>query len=126
MDIGPLVTRSVHSVGPDHSLRDTARLMTENKVGAVVVTTEDGRPGIITERDLMRAMAEEAEPDTTPVERYMTANAITASPSWEVSEAARRMIDGGFRHLIVMDEGGGVAGILSIRDLVNTLLGSPA
>jgi CBS domain-containing protein len=122
VNIGPLVTSRVLSIGPDRSLFDTARLMTDHKVGAAVVTTEDGRPGIITERDVLRAIADGADPGSTPVERYMTANAITASPAWDVTEAAHRMIDGGFRHLIVLDADGQVGGILSIRDLVRTLL----
>jgi CBS domain-containing protein len=126
MEIGPLVTHSVLSVGPDTSLIETARLMTEHRVGAAVVSTEDGRPGIITERDLLRAMAEGADPKVTVVERYMTSTAITASPSWDVDAAARRMLDGGFRHLIVVGAHGEVEGILSIRDLVGTLFGSTA
>lgn len=122
MEIGPLVTHEVLSVGPGHSILEVARMMISRKVGAAVVSTEDGRPGIITERDLLRSMAEGAAAQETPVERYMTAGAMTASPSWDVTEAARRMIDGGFRHLIVLDERGQVTGILSIRDLVRALL----
>jgi CBS domain-containing protein len=122
MDIGPLITTSIVAVGPEHSLAETARRMTERHVGSAVVMTEDGRPGIITERDLLRAIAEGADPSSATVADYMTAGAMTASPSLQAVEAARRMLEGRFRHLVVVDEGGRVAGVLSIRDLVAALL----
>ena len=124
MEIGPLVNQRILTVGPQHSLRDAARRMHERRVGSAVVGTEDGRPGIITERDLLRAIAQGADLEITPVDEFMTANAITASASWDVKEAARRMLDGGFRHLIVLDDRGQPTGILSIRDLVEVLLDS--
>lgn len=120
MDIGALTTRRVVAVGPGHTLADAARRMTEERVGSAVVTSD--APGIITERDLLRAIAEGADFSTTTVADYMTANAITASESWDVIHAARRMQEGGFRHLIVLDDGGRVTGMLSLRDLVAPLL----
>jgi CBS domain-containing protein len=120
--IGPLVTRDVVTVGAHHSVAEAASRMYHRGVGSAVVGTEDGRPGIITERDVLRAVAERSDLESVPVESYMTANAITASPSWDVRDAASRMMEGGFRHLIVLDERGQPAGILSIRDLVRALL----
>ncbi len=121
MKIGPLVSPLVLAVGPRHNLRDVARRMTERKIGCAVVLCDDGHPGIITERDVLGAIAAGVDPEASTVEEYMTANAITASPSWEVREAATRMMQGGFRHLIVVDENGNVTGVLSIRDLVKPL-----
>ena len=129
MEIGALVNRSVLSMGPDKTLRDAARAMVERRVGSTVVVTEDGSPAIITERDLMRAMATGADPDTTRVGDYMTPGALTASESWDVIEAAERMRAGGFRHLVVLSDSGTIAGVLSIRDLMTSLLeeiGGPA
>ena len=122
MEIGPLVDRRVLTVGPGQSLREVARKLNERKVGSAVVTAEDGQPGIITERDLLRAIAEGADPESARVEDYMTSTAITASASWDVVEAANRMLNGGFRHLVVLDDHAGVAGVLSIRDLVASLM----
>ena len=122
MDIGPLINEAVVTVGPRHSVAEAARRMHAGNVGSAVVETEDGHPGIITERDLLRAMADGADPESATVEEYMTANAITASPSWSAFEAASRMMDGGFRHLVVLGDNGRVTGILSIRDLVVSLL----
>lgn len=122
MEIGPLVSRNLLSVRPQHSLAHVARAMNERNVGSAIVLVEDGRPGIITERDILRAIAEGVDPQTTPAENYMSANAITAIESWDVDEAARCMMDGKFRHLIVLDGSGAVRGLLSIRDLTAALL----
>lgn len=122
MEIGSLASKRVVSVGPDHKLVDAALRMNENKIGSVVVNVEGANPGIITERDLLRSMAEGADPASTLVEDYMTPIAITASAGWDVQEAAKRMFDGGFRHLIVLDEQGEPSGILSLRDLLQALL----
>jgi CBS domain-containing protein len=126
MEIGPLVQRDILTVGPDLSIGDAARRMTERNVGSAIVLLDDGHPGIITERDLLRAVADAADPNNTPVESYMTANAITASPSWDVRQAASKMSSGGFRRLIVLDDQGGIAGILSIRDLMEAMLAETA
>lgn len=124
LEIGALASKGLVSVGAQHSLADAARRMNEHKVGSAIVLVEEAIPGIITERDLLRSMAEGADPATTRVEQYMTAIAITASANWNVHEAAKRMVDGGFRHLIVLDDHGSPFGILSIRDLVKVLLGT--
>ncbi|CAN5692016.1 CBS domain-containing protein [soil metagenome] len=122
MEIGSLVQRDILTVGPGLSIGEAARRMTARNVGSAIVMMDDGHPGIITERDLLRAMAEKADPDDTPVESYMTANAITASPSWGVLQAAEKMSEGGFRRLLVYDDQGGIDGILSIRDLMDAML----
>ena len=122
VDIGPLVNVAVVTVGPRHSVAEAARRMRSGNVGSAVVETEDGHPGIITERDLLKVMADGVDPEVATVEEYMTANAITASPSWSAVDAASRMLEGGFRHLVILGDTGRVSGILSIRDLVASLL----
>jgi len=119
--IGPLVSRALLQVGPQESIAEAARQMTARKVGSAMVMTDEG-PGIITERDVLRAVAAGADLDKVRVEEYMTHNAITAFEDWDLGAAARRMADGGFRHLIVLGHGGQVEGILSIRDLLKGLL----
>ncbi len=122
MEIGPLITQTVVTIGPDHNLAEAARRMVAKSVGSAVVLKQEGQPGIITERDLLRAISDGVDLKETSVEKYMTGEAITASASWDVMEAARRMVNGGFRHLVVLDEMGQVSGMLSIRDLVQALL----
>jgi CBS domain-containing protein len=126
MRIGPLVRGSVVSAGPQHAVAEAARRMANAKVGSAIVLTEEGHPGIITERDVLRAVADGVDLEKTPIADYMTANAITASPTWDVVEAARTMSQGGFRHLIVLNDQGDVEGMLSLRDLVDALLQSGA
>src|SRR3984893_10388611 len=121
MPIGPLVSRALLQVAPQDSIAEAARQMTARKVGSAIVMTDEG-PGIITGRDILRAVAAGGELETARVEDYMTHNAITAFEDWDLPEAARRMADGGFRHLIVLGHGGQVEGILSIRDLLKGLL----
>jgi CBS domain-containing protein len=121
--VGAMASREVLCVGPAHPIRRVAQMMADRNVGSAVVLTEDGRPGIITERDLLRALADGVDPESTAVESYMTATAITASPNWSAQEAARCMLARNFRHLVVVGDQGRVEGVLSIRDLFAALLG---
>jgi CBS domain-containing protein len=121
MHIGPVVSRALLFVLANDSIAAAARKMTDRKVGSAVVMTDQG-PGIITERDILRAVASGADLETAPVEDYMTHNAITAFEDWDLHEAAEQMTSGGFRHLIVLSLGGQVEGVLSIRDLLRALL----
>ncbi len=121
MQIGPVVSRALLFVTAQDSIAEAARKMTERKVGSAVVMADQG-PGIITERDVMRAVAAGVDVATAPVGDYMTHNAITAFEDWDVHAAAERMASGGFRHLIVLSMAGQVEGVLSIRDLLRALL----
>jgi CBS domain-containing protein len=108
----------VLTVGPQHTLREAARLMSDRKVGAAVVLDPDSPgPGIITERDLMESIGKGQDPDVEQVGRHLTASLVFAAPDWSLEEAAVAMVRGGFRHLVVT-EGGDIAGILSVRDVV--------
>jgi CBS domain-containing protein len=108
----------VLTVGPDHSLRDAARLMTDRRVGAaVVLDPEAPGPAIVTERDILRALAAGQDPDGEHVGGHLTSDVVYAGPDWSLEEAAAAMVRGGFRHLIVVD-GGHVRGLLSMRDIV--------
>ena len=108
----------VLTVGPQHTLREAARLMSKRSVGAAVVIDPDSPgPGIITERDLMESIGAGQDPDTEIVANHLTASLVFAAPDWSLEEAAVAMIQGGFRHLVVLD-GGEVAGVVSMRDIV--------
>jgi CBS domain-containing protein len=120
MDVGDVMRRDLVSVGTDTSLRRAAELMTSRKVGCAIVRTDDN-PGIISERDILRAVAEGADPESKTVGDYMTWDAVVAFPSWDLGKAISTMIEGGFRHLIVVDDGIEV-GVLSIRDLAAQLV----
>ena len=108
----------VLTVNPGHSLRDASCLMAERRVGAaVVIDNEQPGPGIITERDVLQAIAGGKEPDSERVGDHLSSDLTFAAPDWSLERAAEAMVRGGFRHLIVVD-GGEMTGILSMRDIV--------
>ena len=118
MRVADGMSRMVLTVGPGHTLRDAARLMSERRVGAAVVLDPDQPgPGIITERDLMESLGAGQDPDTERVGDHLTGNLVFAAPDWSLEQAAAAMVRGGFRHLIVV-QGGEIAGVLSVRDIV--------
>lgn len=118
MDVKDHMSTTVLTVGPGHTLRAVATLMTERKVGAAVVIDPEGNgPGIVTERDVLRAVGSGQNVDEEIVADHLTSSAVYAGPDWSVDQAALSMVDGGFRHLIVVD-GGDVVGVLSIRDII--------
>lgn len=109
----------VVTVGPDHTLREAARRMAEKGVGsAVVVDPEAMGPGIIAERDIVRAVAGGLDLDTEKVLDHMGRDGmVTAVASWPLEQAAQMMMKGRCRHLVVVD-GNDVVGVVSIRDIV--------
>jgi CBS domain-containing protein len=108
----------VLTVGPGHTLRQAAQLMAKRKVGAAIVNDPDGAgPGILTERDILLAIADGQDPDREMVADHLTANLVFAAPEWSLEQAAAAMVRGGFRHLVVID-GGETAGVISVRDIV--------
>ena len=118
MQVHEGMSRMVLTVGPGHTLRAVARLMSERRVGAAVVMDPEGHgPGIITERDILVAVGEGQSPDEESVAAHLTRDVVYASPDWSLEEAAAAMVRGNFRHLIVLD-GGETVGILSVRDVV--------
>ncbi len=120
------MNRIVVTVGPGHTLREAARRMTESDVGAAVVIDPDGEgPGIITERDLLRASGRGESHDQELVKAHMTQRLVYAAADWSLERAAEEMVRARFRHVVVLD-GGEVVGILSMRDIVRCLLESGA
>ena len=116
----------VLTVGPGHTLRAVARLMSERAVGAAVVMDPDGAgPGIITERDILISIGEGQDPDSELVAEHLTRDVVFAAPDWSLEEAAAAMVHGGFRHLIVLEQAETV-GILSVRDVVRCWTGDGA
>jgi CBS domain-containing protein len=108
----------VLTVGPGHTLREAAGLMSARRVGAAVVMDPDGPGlGIITERDLLDAIGAGQDPTAERVGGHQSSDVVYAAPDWSMEEAAVAMVRGGFRHLIVC-EGEDVRGIVSMRDIV--------
>ena len=110
-----IMTRDVLAVEPATPLVEAARRMHDRRVGAVVVTEGGRLVGIVSERDVLRAVATGRL--DAPVRDLMTRAPETVGPDETAGHAGVLMIHGGFRHLPVVD-GDDVVGMLSIRDLV--------
>jgi CBS domain-containing protein len=118
MHVRDAMSTHVLVVGPHHTLVDAARVMLQRRVGAAIVVDADlAGPGILTERDVMRAVAEGVDCASTLVSEYMTYDARTASAAWDLDTAAQEMCRGNFRHLIVVDDDQ-MVGVVSMRDIV--------
>ena len=119
MKVRDAMTEEVLTIAPDRSLRDAAQFMTEHNVGAaVIVDPEEPGPGIVTERDLVRSLGSGEDPDQEHIRDHLTARATFADADWDLTKAADAMAKGGFRHLVVI-ENGQVAGIISMRDIIH-------
>jgi CBS domain-containing protein len=106
------------TVGPGHTLREAAASMVRRHVGAAIVLDPDAPgPGVITERDILKSVAAGEDPDHERVANHLTARLTFALPDWSLERAAEAMTRGGFRHLVVV-ENGQLVGILSMRDIV--------
>jgi CBS domain-containing protein len=118
MQVRAGMSEIVLTVNPGHTIRDAARAMAERGVGAaVVIDPEQPGPGIITERDVLQAIAKGEDPDSERVGDHLSPELTFASPEWSLERAAEAMVRGGFRHLVVVD-GGQMTGVLSMRDIV--------
>jgi CBS domain-containing protein len=118
--VADLMSRDLLTVSLDEPLGAAAKRMVGRGVGAVLVLQGDRLEGILTERDLMKAVAGGFEADAK-VRDWMTRHPETIEASDTTEHAAALMIHGGFRHLPVVDQGR-VAGIISIRDLMRVAL----
>ena len=112
------MSRQVLTVGPAHTLRQAARMMSARRIGAaVVIDPEHAGIGILTERDILDSVAAGEDPDAELAAQHRTEDLTFASPEWTLEEAAAAMVKGGFRHLVVVEDHD-VAGLLSMRDIV--------
>ncbi|MFF5231084.1 cyclic nucleotide-binding/CBS domain-containing protein [Dactylosporangium sp. NPDC000521] len=118
MQVHEAMSTAVVQLGPDHTLRQAAQLMSRHHVGSAIVLDPDGAGvGIITERDILKALGAGLDPDVERTAEHITWEVVYASPSWTLEEAASAMVRGGFRHLVVLDNDD-VLGVISVRDIL--------
>src|SRR4029079_5221218 len=108
----------VIDVAPEDTLGEVAERMSAVNVGAVVVKDYGRLIGILTERDMVKAMASRVHTSDARVREWMTEDPLTASAEMDVEEAARVMLEHNFRHLPVLDDSGQVIGLVSLRRVV--------
>jgi CBS domain-containing protein len=110
--------RDVVTAAPDASLAAIAATLTEKRIGAVMVVEDDAIHGIVSERDIVRAVAKHGGDGLSMLAgEWMTANVVTCKPEDTINEVMQKMTTGRFRHLPVV-ENGKLAGIVSIGDVV--------
>ena len=117
------MSRDVVLVGPGHTLRQVAATMSKRNVGAAVVADHDSSGiGIITERDILRSIAADENPDVELALDHQTTDVVYATPEWTIGDAALAMMRGGEALLL---RAFGRAGMLSVRDVVRTWAKAP-
>src|SRR5213596_805716 len=117
MQVRDAMSKAVLTVGPEHTLRQAAQLMSARRTGSAIVVDPDGEGvGIVTERDILNAIGGGLDPDEERTANHITWEVVYAGPTWTIEEAAAAMVRGGFRHLVVL-EGGDVLGVISVRDV---------
>ena len=112
------MSSGVLQVGPNHTLRQAAQLMSSRRVGSAIIHDPDGAGiGILTERDILNAIGNGLDPDVERALSHITWDVVYATPTWTIEEAAAAMVRGGFRHLVVLDSDD-VLGVISVRDIL--------
>ena len=106
----------LYKVSPSTTLGEAVSLMARHRIGSALVMVGDELLGIFTERDTVRAISQSHDAPAHEISSWMTSNPKTVSPDSDADDALRTMLDGGFRHLPVV-EGGRVIGMVSMRDL---------
>jgi CBS domain-containing protein len=120
MKVSDIMSKTLTIVDPEATLGEAATMMGERHVGSVIVLEDERLVGILTERDIVRALSREHDAPGRPVVEWMSKDPDTTNPDAEVKEALRAMVDGGFRHLPVKD-GDRVVGMVSIRDVAGSM-----
>jgi CBS domain-containing protein len=109
-------------VGPRQTVAEAVALMQQERVGCVLVCEAERIVGILTERDVLRRVIAPGKPLTMPVAECMTPRPVVVDRKEPVAAAVRRMEEGGYRHLPVVDETGRAVGVLSVKRIVHYLV----
>lgn len=122
---GEVMTRSFLAVAPEDTLGEVAEHMADADVGSALVTEYGRLTGILTSRDVLRAIAARVHPSEGRVREWMTAEPVTASRDLAAYDAAHAMVAGGFHHLPVVEDERPI-GVVGLRSVVGSLkLGVP-
>jgi CBS domain-containing protein len=125
MKVSSVFHPAVTCLGPDASLSEAASLMRAGEFGSIAIYEGDRLAGILTETDMVRAVADHREPASTKVSNYMSREPVTAGLDEDSMEVAERMVRNGCRHLPVVEQGR-LVGMVSARDLLQIEAWPPA
>jgi CBS domain-containing protein len=126
MQLREIMRTDVIDVEPAETLQAAAQAMKEGKISSVLVTEDGYLIGILTERDMVKAVAEGIDTEVTHVRDYMTPTPVAVNPETSVEEGVQIMLERGFRHLPVVDGERELKGVVSIRDLAKAGIKLPA
>jgi CBS domain-containing protein len=116
--VAELMSRELVRVDPGATVAEVASVMSQRRVGSVLVMEGGRLAGIFTERDIVRAISHDIQAPQEEVADWMSRHPVTIPSDAGSDEAARIMTERNFRHLPVVDAGGELVGVLSMRDLV--------
>jgi CBS domain-containing protein len=120
MEVKEFMNSPVKTVLPGTKIQEAIEIMTKDHIGSVVVESKDGKiDGIVTERDIMKALAKKI-PTKEKVDKIMTKKVIAVEPETDLSEAISIMAKNHIKKLIVMEEDT-LAGIISVSDILKNL-----
>jgi CBS domain-containing protein len=120
--VSRLNPRSPLQLHPDQTVGEAVKLMRQKGVGCILIGDGDRVEGIFTERDLMHRVLASGKPLTTPVAECMTPHPVVVHPKDSIAAAIRRMEEGGYRHLPVVNDVGRPLGLLSVKQIVHYLV----
>jgi CBS domain-containing protein len=126
MQLREIMTTDVLDVEPATTLQEAAQAMKDRKASSVLVTEDGYLIGIVTERDIVKAVAEGIDTAISHVRDYMTPTPVAVTPDTSVEEAVQTMLEHGFRHLPIVDGERELKGVVSIRDLARAGIKLPA
>jgi CBS domain-containing protein len=121
MRLGELVGKAPHVCGPDTTLLEAASAMESSDLGSLAVVEGMHLLGLITERDIRRAVARGTDLDTA-VSVVMSNDPDTFDPDLDVWDVAAWIAESDYRHLPVVGDDGDLLGVVSIRDLLKALV----
>ena len=116
--VGRVMSSTVYTVSRDTTVQVSAKTMHDNGIGSLVVVDESGQlAGILTSTDFVRIAAEGGCPSETPVEEFMSTDVVTTTVNTTIRDVADTMVEHGFHHVPVVDDGEGVVGMVTTTDL---------
>ena len=113
-----VTTDAIVTVAPTATVRDAAIAIVDQSVGMIVIGTREDVAAVVSERDIVRAVARGVDLDTVPVVDIGSSNLVWIDAEDTIGDAAEEMMEGYVRHTLVRDEGG-LVGVLSMRDLLS-------
>ncbi len=112
------------TIEPKATLGEASRAMCDSMCGLLLVERRDGGLAVVTERDIVRGIADHGFDAGDWVTDVMTRDVVTVSAEMSIADSAQVMIEAGIRHLVVEDEDTGKIGVVSVRDILPPLVES--